>query len=129
MNTTFLDTRLDASGLAFLRPAHHEGQQIGLMGVTKTWTAMWLLLQGLGFKATSERPSYPYSLPLHVTCRPGSLYSGGDLTFNPSFGEMLMGQPIGWSDAEGSVTGFARWLQRSRGELSRLTSTFDPEPA
>ena len=47
-----------------------------------------------------------------------------DLISNPRFYELVMGWPIGWTRTGLPVTGFAAWLQRSRGALSALV---DPE--
>ena len=41
---------------------------------------------------------------------------------NPSFVDWMHGWPSEWTDCEQAVTGFRPWLQRSRGELSRLLS-------
>lgn len=43
-----------------------------------------------------------------------------DLTFNPNFSDWLMGWPIGWTDPTQPVTEWSLWLQRMRGELSKL---------
>lgn len=40
--------------------------------------------------------------------------------FSPAFGELMMGWPIGWTAIDSSVMGYHHWLQRMRGELSRL---------
>ncbi len=48
---------------------------------------------------------------------------------NPSFVELLMGWPIGWTDCGRAVTGFAPWLRRMRGALSALISMAAEEPA
>ena len=122
------DIRIDARRFAIIPRGDQIGKQIGLKEAARTWTALWHLAETMGFEPVRARPTYPYSHPLHVTCRPGTHYSHGDLILNPSFGEMVMGWPIGWSAAASKVTGFARWLQRSRGELSKLISKFEPEP-
>lgn len=41
---------------------------------------------------------------------------------NPSFVDWMHGWPSEWTDCEQAVTGFRPWLQRSRGELSKLLS-------
>jgi hypothetical protein len=43
-----------------------------------------------------------------------------DLTFNPNFSDWIMGWPIGWADPMQPVTGWSLWLQRMRGELSKM---------
>lgn len=50
----------------------------------------------------------------------GGRYSDTRRSLNPLFVEWLMGWPIGWTDCGQPVTGFSRWLQRSRGALSTL---------
>jgi hypothetical protein len=42
------------------------------------------------------------------------------ITLNPRFTEWLMGWPIGWTEFELAETEWFRWLQRMRGELSRM---------
>ena len=41
-------------------------------------------------------------------------------TVNPLFVEALMGWPTGWTGFDSVATGWSRWLQRMRCELSRL---------
>ncbi|MGD9869107.1 MAG: hypothetical protein AB7U38_14030 [Hyphomicrobiales bacterium] len=122
------DIRVDASGFAMLARTDQIGQQMGLKEAARIWTCMWHLMEAMGARP-GPRPSYPYSLPLHVTCRPGTRYCDGDLILSPSFGDLIMGWPPGWSDTAVPVTEWSRWLRRSRGELSRLLSEFDAEPA
>ncbi|MGO7986112.1 hypothetical protein [Rhizobium leguminosarum] len=42
------------------------------------------------------------------------------LTFNPNFSDWIMGWPIGWTDPMRLVTAWSVWLQRMRGELSKM---------
>jgi len=42
------------------------------------------------------------------------------MTLNPRFTEWLMGWPIGWTEFELAETEWFHWLQRMRGELSRM---------
>ncbi len=42
------------------------------------------------------------------------------MTLNPRFTEWLMGWPIGWTEFELAETEWCLWLQRMRGELSRM---------
>ncbi len=60
------------------------------------------------------------SPPVRVSFRNGKHCYFDTLVPNPQFLEMLMGWPIGWTAPEASVTGFAAWLQRSRGQFSKL---------
>ena len=41
-------------------------------------------------------------------------------TLNPRFTEWLMGWPVGWTEFELAETEWCLWLQRMRGELSRM---------
>lgn len=115
------DLRLDGRGLVMLVRTDQTGKQLGLREAARVWGTLWRLARALGLKP-GERPAYPYSLPLHVTCRPGTRYSKGDLTLNPNFSDLLMGWPPGWSACERPVTGFALWLLRMRTALSGLPS-------
>jgi hypothetical protein len=38
-----------------------------------------------------------------------------------------MGWPIGWTAPGASVTEFAAWLRRSRGQFSSLLTSFHPD--
>ncbi|WP_221724658.1 hypothetical protein, partial [Ochrobactrum sp. SFR4] len=58
--------------------------------------------------------------PLHISLETGARSSIGTLSFNPNFSDWLMGWPIGWTDPMQPVTGWQVWLQRMRGELSKL---------
>lgn len=42
------------------------------------------------------------------------------ITLNPRFTEWLMGWPVGWTEFELAETEWFHWLQRMRGELSRM---------
>ncbi len=42
------------------------------------------------------------------------------ITLNPRFTEWLMGWPVGWTEFELAETEWCLWLQRMRGELSRM---------
>lgn len=95
-----------------------SGGQFSLNEATRTWTTLWTIMRSLGWSArTTMSPSLP---PVRVSFRSGKGSSLIGLTFNPQFYELTMGWPIGWTDPEGSVTGFAAWLQRARSELSAL---------
>ncbi|WP_343869814.1 hypothetical protein [Caenispirillum bisanense] len=58
-------------------------------------------------------PAGDASLPMHRTSR---------RRLNPRFCEWLLGWPTGWTNCASPVMEFARWLERSRTELSRLIS-------
>lgn len=58
--------------------------------------------------------------PLHLTLNAGPRSSIGDLTFNPNFSDWIMGWPTGWTDPTRPVTEWSVWLQRMRGELSKM---------
>ncbi len=53
---------------------------------------------------------------------PRSMQNGtqSQITLNPRFTEWLMGWPIGWTEFELAETEWFLWLQRMRGELSRM---------
>ena len=68
-------------------------------------------------------------LPPLVPPTPGGQKSSPSTRrLNPLFVEWLMQWPIGWTDCASPVTGFSRWLQRSRTALSELLSTQDERP-
>lgn len=105
--------------------AEGSGGQFALNNSARTWTALWLVLQAAGWN--SSMASSPSSLPVRVSFKHGNGSFVSGLTPNPPFYELIMGWPIGWTDPERPVTGFAAWLRRSRGLFSRLLSDFCPE--
>lgn len=111
------DVKVTRTGFIFAPALDQTGSQVSLGTAAKTWSLLYRLARATGWRPGPSR-TYPFSLPLHVTLRPGTRSSRGDLTWNPHFGEWVMGWPIGWSDPSSSVTGFARWLRQSRGALS-----------
>lgn len=95
-----------------------SGGQFSLSNAARVWTMLWLALGALG-----AMPGTTRSLSLRrvrVSFRSGDGSSLADLISNPRFQELSMGWPIDWTAPEASVTGFARWLQRSRGALSEI---------
>ena len=122
------DLRIEAGRISLAPPYHAErgtGRQFGLASAAINWTTLWLILAACGWAPTKLPRS---SLPVRVTFQhgPGSFASG--LICNPQFRELVMGWPIGWTAVERRVTGWSAWLQRSRGALSELRSTFQAEP-
>lgn len=111
------DVKVTGAGLMFVPALDQTGSQISLGTAARSWSLLYRLTRATGWRPGPAR-TYPFSLPLHVTLKPGTRSSRGDLIWNPRFGEWVMGWPIGWSDPSSSVTGFARWLQQSRGALS-----------
>jgi len=98
--------------------AKHQNQ---LGGAAISWTLFWNLLHStLGMDLVRSLAICPSSPQTQVTLRPGPTSSCATLNLNPRFLEMLMGWPDGWTDSASPVTGFALWLRRSRGALSRL---------
>ena len=99
-----------------------EGKhQVCIGGAAIAWTRFWELLHStLGPELVRLRAICPSSPPVQVTLRPGPTCSCAALTLNPRFLEMLMGWPLGWTDNDSPVMGFAPWLRRMRSELSRL---------
>ena len=103
-----------------------SGGQFSLANAARTWTTLWMILQACGWSAATMTPRS--SLPVLVSFKHGKGSFGVGLISNPRFYELTMGWPIGWTDVERPVTGWSRWLQRSRGELSVLLSNFIAEP-
>jgi len=98
--------------------AKHQNQ---LGGAAVSWTLFWDLLHStLGMDLVRSLATCPSSPQTQVTLRPGPTSSCGNLGLNPRYLELLMGWPDGWTDSASPVTGFALWLRRSRGALSRL---------
>ncbi len=92
--------------------------QYSLSNAARTWTKLWLILQGLGWRPGTICPSSP---PVRVSFTGGRGSFIAALISNPRFFEQTMGWPIGWTAPGEPVTGFAAWLQRSRIALSQLT--------
>jgi hypothetical protein len=92
--------------------------QYSLTNAARTWTKLWLILQALGWRPGTTRPSSP---PVRVSFTGGRGSFIAALISNPRFFEQTMGWPIGWTAPGEPVTGFAAWLRRSRIALSRLT--------
>ena len=98
--------------------AEGSGGQFSLNEAARTWSALWMILQSVGWSAKHAKS--PCSLPVRVSFRSGNGSFLSGLISNPRFYDLIMGWPIGWSAPEEPVMGFAAWLQRSRGELSKL---------
>lgn len=111
-----------ATGWALRTSLHQEGKQVGIKEVAIAWTLLWRASKAMG--ATYAAPAaFPFSHPLHLMVLAGSRLSDNALTLNPRFTDWIMGWPIGWTNPEQPVTGFAAWLRRSRTELSTRLST------
>lgn len=95
-----------------------SGGQIPLLNASRAWTQLWLSLRVMGWRPTLVK--YPSSLPVQVSFRSGTGSFQSALTSNPRFYDWMMGWPINWTAPEARVTGFAAWLQLSRGALSML---------
>lgn len=98
--------------------AEESGGQFAVANSARNWTILWLILKACGWRPGT--PSTDSSLPVRVTFTPGRGSFTGSLVSNPPFYERLMGWPTAWTAPEERVTGFAAWLQRSRGALSAL---------
>ncbi len=85
---------------------------------TRAWTSLWSTLKAVGWTATAA--SFRSSPPVRVSFKHGKGSSLRDLKPNPQFYEMMMGWPIGWTAPGAPVTEYAAWLQRARGQFSRL---------
>ena len=114
-----IELELSAKGMKFRNDPRQVGSQIALGKVARLWTHIWLLIRMTG-AVPATAANFPSTRPLHISLNAGPRSSPGDLTFNPNFSDWIMGWPIGWTDPTRPVTGFARWRQRMRGELSRL---------
>ncbi|BCW89949.1 hypothetical protein sos41_31170 [Alphaproteobacteria bacterium SO-S41] len=94
--------------------------QVSPMMEAHAWTLLYLTMKAAGASFSKEQASCPSSPPVQVSLLPGTALSRRALTYNPAFTDWMMGWPMGWTAPEAPVTGFAAWLQRMRGELSRL---------
>lgn len=94
--------------------------QFSLTNAARAWTHLWQLLKAMGWRPIDTPPS---SHRLRVSFKFGKGSSIDDLISNPRFFEIMMGWPIGWTAPEAPVTGFAAWLLRSRGQLSKVISS------
>lgn len=102
--------------------------QFAINNASRVWTMFWQILTAIGVDPATA--TFPSSRPLRISFKFGPGSSLADLISNPQFYEHLMGWPIGWSAPGQRVTGFAAWLQRSRGALSSLLISADrPTPA
>ena len=109
---------IEEGGLGFTGPhdaKHGSGGQFSLENAARSWSVLWHMLEALG--AIPTKPSR-CSRRVRVSFRHGVGSYICDLTSNPAFYELVMGWPIGWTAPGAPVTGFAAWLQRSRGALS-----------
>ncbi len=100
-----------------------SGGQFSLDNATRVWTLLWRILKALGLDpATATTAS---SFPIRISFRSGQGSSLAGLNSNPLFYEGIMGWPTDWTAPEGRVTGFAAWLQRSRGRHLKALSATD----
>lgn len=102
--------------------AHSSGGQFSLTNAARSWSVLWRMMEALGATPTRNCRS---SRRVRVSFQHGRGSYISDLSSNPAFFEMVMGWPIGWSGPEEAVTGFAAWLQRSRGALCALQAAND----
>ncbi|SHM61476.1 hypothetical protein SAMN05444272_2750 [Roseibium suaedae] len=114
------DVLIDQGAFRFRTATDQKGSQHSIGNAARVWSVFWMTAQTMGLKPSQALISRS-SHPLHVTLMPGTRTCPGDWTFNPNFSDWLMGWPIGWSDPGQPVTGLSRWLQRMRGEISRLS--------
>lgn len=110
-----------ATGWTLRTSLHQQGKQVGIREVAVAWTLLWRASKAMGATYTT-RAAFPFSHPLHLMVLAGSRLSENGLSLNPLFTDWIMGWPIGWTNPEQPVTGFAAWLQRSRTELSKRLS-------
>jgi hypothetical protein len=125
--------KIDARGFRY-ETMPGAGCQVGPKQETLTWVAMRMVLDALGLwteealAGARRKTTRASTLPLLATFRHGFERSHGGLISNPRFFEWMMGWPIGWTDARAPVTGFARWLRRSRSAFSKLISEWPEDP-
>jgi hypothetical protein len=115
-----VELEISPAGMKLRDDPTQIGSQISIGKAARVWTMMWLLVRSWGGQPTGRVMSLS-SHPLHLKLEPGGRYSSGDLTFNPNFSDWLMGWPQGWTDPERPAMEWSAWLQRMRGELSRLS--------
>lgn len=119
---------VQGSSIKLVAPADIDpdsGGQFPVSWSARVWTMLFLVLQAMGIPLSAARPSS--SLPVRVSFKGGNGYLLSALRPNPLFYELLMGWPTSWTEPGASVMEFAAWLQRSRGQLSRLLTAFEPE--
>lgn len=109
---------------AFDRREGLDGQ-FSIDRAARTWSTFWLALQAVGW--TPEMAATPSSRPVLLSFRRGPGSCDSTLTPSPQFLDLIMGWPIGWTDPLAPVTGYAAWLQRSRGQFSNLLTDFPPD--
>lgn len=98
--------------------------QISAGTAAKMWVTLRHSLQAIGWTPAMRSPSSP---PVRVSFRSGKTCYVDSLVPNPRFLKMLMGWPTDWTAPGASATGYAAWLQRSRGLFSNLLMNWTPE--
>jgi hypothetical protein len=104
-----------------------SGGQYPLSLSARNWTILWLAIKALGLDPAARGAGS--SPPVRLTFRAGRGSFADTLICNPAFYERMMGWPTGWTEPGRPATAYAAWLLRSRGELSRLLTSFEAEPA
>lgn len=102
---------LTPQGITFRTDLNQTGKQIGIKNAAMSWTLLRQLLVAAGWSETDPVSSHP----CRVVLLSGEKFSKDGLTLNPAFTDWMMGWPPGWSEPLQPVTGWSRWLQRSRG--------------
>lgn len=100
-----------------------SGGQFSLSNAARQWTTLWMILQACGWRA--EMLTSRSTPPVRVAFKHGKGSFASGLISNPQFFELVMGWPVGWTDAEVPVTGWSRWKQLSLGALSEALLVFD----
>lgn len=117
----FPDLVLAPPSIRFGRPSgipDASGGQYSTSNAARVWTVFF-----------SSRKKHLCSRPARLTLPHGNNSCVAGLISNPRFYELIMGWPIGWTAPGEQVTEFPAWLQRSRGQFSKLLTSFQAEPS
>lgn len=120
----FPELEIAAGDIAIKSPAETAPGSAGqypLSNSARVWMLLWLTLRALGWSARTA--TFQSSPPVRLSFTHGSSSYLATLKPNPRFYELVMGWPIDWTAPGEQATGYAAWLQRSRGQFSNLLIT------
>ncbi len=128
----FPDISFETEAMRFVAPrgvvTKGSSGQFPISNAARVWTALRLTILAIGLNLAAAKSLSMPQVQLNLRSGKGSFLSG--LISNPRFYDHLMGWPIGWTRPGQPVMEYQRWLQQSRGELSRLlTSTIWQAPS